>query len=591
MLVGREPERARLERSSSRPDTGPPAVWSCAASRASASRPCSTRVLADARDATVLRTQGLEVEAPLAFAALHRLLRPVLRLRADLPAPQARALGVAFGEDDGPGVEPFLVAVATLSLLTAAAEEDLVLCVVDDAHWLDPASAEALLFCARRLGADRAAHRVRDSRGQPRDVRPARTSRDRPDRSRPGRGPALLEEHLGGEPADEVAERLIVETRGNPLALLELPGELSPDQLRGSRRAARPSCTSPPASSSPSSTGAVDCPTPVQSLLLLAAADDTGDRAVAQAGSGLAGRRREQALEAAVESGLLSADGEPVQVRHPLVRSAVYQAATARNGAGSTGPWPTPSPARDPDREAWHRAAAAEGPDRGRRRGPGGRRVTCAAPRRLCLGAVGVRARSRADPRHRETGRPDRCGGPQRLGVRPGHPGPGPAGGRSPGHAWTRCCSATSPGSGDISRSTSARPPTPTGSSSRPRTRSTSSTQSAPWRSPYRRRGDADLRRGQRHRLPAVDIVAARPPSDSPRTACLKQLLDRDDLGGRRGLGAGRRGAGPRAARGEDVDDRDVLGNLGNAALQLGDDDAQRRFYSLALSRAREAGP
>ena len=105
----------------------------------------------------MLRTQGLEVEAPLAFAALHRLLRPLTRLREELPAPQARALRVAFGEEDGPSVEPFLVGVATLSLLTAAAEESLVLCVVDDAHWLDPATAGALLFCARRLGADRVA--------------------------------------------------------------------------------------------------------------------------------------------------------------------------------------------------------------------------------------------------------------------------------------------------------------------------------------------------------------------------------------------------------------------------------------------------
>jgi hypothetical protein len=91
------------------------------------------------------------------FAALHRLLRPLARLREELPGPQARALRVAFGEDDGPSVEPFLVGVATLSLLTAAAEENLVLCVVDDAHWLDPATAGALLFCARRLGADRVA--------------------------------------------------------------------------------------------------------------------------------------------------------------------------------------------------------------------------------------------------------------------------------------------------------------------------------------------------------------------------------------------------------------------------------------------------
>jgi predicted ATPase len=104
--------------------------------------------------ARVLSTSGVERESPLAFSALHRLLRPVANLDR-LPAPQARALRVAFGLEDGPSVEPFLVGVATLSALTDAAERDgPLLCVVDDAHWLDSASANALLFAARRLAAD-----------------------------------------------------------------------------------------------------------------------------------------------------------------------------------------------------------------------------------------------------------------------------------------------------------------------------------------------------------------------------------------------------------------------------------------------------
>jgi hypothetical protein len=98
----------------------------------------------------VLRTAGVEAESPLPFGALHRLLRPVAHF-GRLPVPQARALRVAFGLDDGPPVEPFLVGVATLSALTdAAAEDGPVLCVVDDAQWLDPASSAALLFTARR---------------------------------------------------------------------------------------------------------------------------------------------------------------------------------------------------------------------------------------------------------------------------------------------------------------------------------------------------------------------------------------------------------------------------------------------------------
>ena len=102
-----------------------------------------------------LARAGEALNQPL--QALHRLLRPLTRLRGTLPEPQAQALRVAFGEEEGAAVEPFLVGVATLSLLTSAAEENPVLCVVDDAHWLDAATAAALLFCARRLGADRVA--------------------------------------------------------------------------------------------------------------------------------------------------------------------------------------------------------------------------------------------------------------------------------------------------------------------------------------------------------------------------------------------------------------------------------------------------
>ena len=233
VLVGRDPERALLAAlvDEARHGTahsvvvrGEPGVGKSALLEA---------MVAEGDGAVVLRTEGLEVEAPLAFAALHRLLLPLTRLREHLPPPQARALAVAFGEDDGPSVEPFLVGVATLSLLTAAAEESLVLCVVDDAHWLDPASAGALLFCARRLGADRVvmvfaardgAATVFEAPGLAEvtltglDVEAAR---------------ALLATRLAGDPADDVARRLIAETSGNPLALLELPGELTAAQLEG----------------------------------------------------------------------------------------------------------------------------------------------------------------------------------------------------------------------------------------------------------------------------------------------------------------------------------------------------------------------
>ncbi len=318
--------------------------------------------VADVAEATVLTTQGLEAEAPLAFAALHRLLRPVLRVREDLPAPQSRALGVAFGLLDGPAVEPFLVAVATLSMLTAAAEEKLVVCLIDDAHWLDPASADALLFCARRLGADRvvmvfAAREDPEGAFDPQGLPELRLRGLDRESAR-----ALLAAHPGGAPAEQVADRLVVETRGNPLALLELPGELSLAQLQGF--VALPTMLH--------LTDHVErlfldrarrLPRRVQLLLLLAAADDTGDPSLlrrASAGLGMG----ESALEAALEWALVSDDGGRLRMRHPLLRSAVYHAATATDrrrvhqaladalaGLG------------DPDRQTWHRAFAVERPN------------------------------------------------------------------------------------------------------------------------------------------------------------------------------------------------------------------------------------
>ncbi len=283
-------------------------------------------LIGDAGEALVLRTQGLEVEAPLAFAALHRLLRPVMRLREQLPAPQARALRVAFGEEDGPSVEPFLVAVATLSMLAAAAEERLVLCVVDDAHWLDPATADALVFCGHRIGADRVliVFSARDGAGRP--FRPEGLAEMVLAGLDLAAARALLDERLGATPPGEVTERLIAETGGNPLALLELPTELSAAQLRGSS----------PLPAQLHLTARVErvfldrsrrLPAPVQSILLLAAADDTGELAVIRSAAADLGAD-EHALEAAVGSGLLVTDALAVKVRHPLVRSAIYQAAT-----------------------------------------------------------------------------------------------------------------------------------------------------------------------------------------------------------------------------------------------------------------------
>lgn len=222
----------------------------------------------------MLRTQGLESEAPLAFAALHRLLRPVLDHMGQLPAPQAKALRIAFGQAEGPAVEPFLVALATLSMLTGAAEEQTVVCVIDDAHWLDAATTDALLFTARRLDADRLVmlFAARDT-----DVRVFRPE-GIPTLALGGLDPvsvrALLAE-TAGTVAVQVSDRLLAETGGNPLALVELPTTLTAGQLNGT-------APLPPHLLLTSSVEGSflerfrRLPDGAQTLMLVAVADDTG---------------------------------------------------------------------------------------------------------------------------------------------------------------------------------------------------------------------------------------------------------------------------------------------------------------------------
>ena len=182
------PSEHGWERSSSRRATGPPAALVVRGEPGIGKSALLDAVVADVGDATVLTTQGLEAEAPLAFAALHRLLRPVLRLRDGLPAPQARALGVAFGEEDGPGVEPFLVAVATLSMLTAAAEERLVAVPGRRRALARPGLGGCAALLRSSARGRPGGHGVRCPRGHRGDVRPAGAARAGPERSRPGVG-------------------------------------------------------------------------------------------------------------------------------------------------------------------------------------------------------------------------------------------------------------------------------------------------------------------------------------------------------------------------------------------------------------------
>lgn len=319
-------------------------------------------LLAGVRGMQVLRAQGLESESPLAFAGLHQLLRPVLGLLGSLPTPQSRALRVAFGAEDGDQVEPFLVGLATLTMLTEAAEASPVLCLIDDAHWLDAATADALVFASRRLQADPVAMVFTARDGDARMFAP----RDMPTLHLAGldhsAARSLLRERAGAQLPDQVSESLLARTNGNPLALLELPATLTSEQLAGT--AALPAhlhLTQTVQRVFLDRTRGL--PEQVQTLLLVAAADDSGSLAVVARAAASLGVDA-AAIEQAERAQLLVTDRDNLRVRHPLVRSAVYQSATGyERRAAHRALAQALADGSDPDRQAWHLAASVEGPE------------------------------------------------------------------------------------------------------------------------------------------------------------------------------------------------------------------------------------
>ena len=316
-----------------------------------------------ARQFRVARTFGVEAEMELPFAAVQQLCAPLLGLRERLPEPQREALDVAFGLIGGPvhpAPNPFLVGLAVLGLLAEAAEEQPVVCLVDDAQWLDSASARTLAFVARRLLAERvglvfAARELGEALAGLPDLEVGPLSR------RDAR--ALLESVLPARLDDGVVERIVAETRGNPLALLELPRGLSPAQLAGGFGLP---------TTAPLSAGIEEgyarrlarLPADARRLLLVAAADPVGDPALVWRAAEPLGISESAAHT--VESEQLLALSPRVVFRHPLVRSAVYGSAdvTERREVHRALAEVT-DPATDPDRRAWHRAQATAVPDEG----------------------------------------------------------------------------------------------------------------------------------------------------------------------------------------------------------------------------------
>jgi DNA-binding CsgD family transcriptional regulator len=315
-------------------------------------------ILEQASELRVVRAAGVQSEMELAFAGLHQLLASMLDRLEDLPPPQGEALRTVFGLSSGRPPDQFFLGLAVLSLLSDVAEEQPLLCVVDDAQWLDRASADVLAFVARRV--------ERESVGL---IFAARAASDdlaglpelAVERLSDAEAGLLLDSILTAPLDPRVRDQIVSETRGVPLAMLEVLRELTPAELAGGFGLAGGS----PVSGSVEETfrRRIDAlPTDSRRLLQLAAADPVGDPLLVWRAAERLGISTDAATPPA-EAGLLEF-GARVRFRHPLVRSAAYWSASLQERQEVHRALGEATDSElDPDRHAWHRAHAAAGPD------------------------------------------------------------------------------------------------------------------------------------------------------------------------------------------------------------------------------------
>jgi DNA-binding CsgD family transcriptional regulator len=321
-------------------------------------------LIAEASGFGVARVAGVESEMELPFAGLHQLCAPMLDRLGSLPEPQRRGLSVAFGLASGESPDRFLVALATLSLMAEAAEEQPMLCVIDDAQWLDQASAQVLGFLGRRLLAEPVAlvFAVRtpapgDPSADPLAGLPELQLGGLDEQS----AQALLATVISGPLDESVRARILEETHGHPLALIELYRGRSAADLAGGF--ALPDAGDLPRRIEDQYAARLaELPAGVQRLVLLAAADPVGDPALIFRAAQVLGLDT-GTVNLAAASALLEF-GANVRFRHPLVRSAAYRAAAADDRrAVHAALAAVTDPLADPDRRAWHLAHATAGPD------------------------------------------------------------------------------------------------------------------------------------------------------------------------------------------------------------------------------------
>jgi DNA-binding CsgD family transcriptional regulator len=363
-LHGRETEQAALADllTAARAGSGGSLALLGEAGSGKSSLLTDTRGAATEAGMTVLLTSGIESEAPLAFAALQRLLQPLMYRLDAVPPPQSHALRVAFGQEVGEAGDRFLVFMGALSLLTAGAEDAPILGVVDDAHWLDDASAAALHFIARRIAVEPIALLWGARDNDPRRL----DTTDLPVLRLAGLDlaavSAVLAEATGTDVAPEVSALLLANTGGNPLAVRELPSVLTAGQLAG---------TAPLPPRLPVTERveqvfldrARRLSESAQTLLLVAAADDSARLATVLAAAEALGASP-TTLRELEESGLVAVTDDRVTLRHPLVRSAMYAAApSAERRQVHAALASVLTRTEDADRRAWHRSSSVVEPD------------------------------------------------------------------------------------------------------------------------------------------------------------------------------------------------------------------------------------
>jgi len=307
----------------------------------------------------ILRISGVESHVELPFSGLHELCAPLLDKTTRLPEPQADAIAAAFGMRAGSPPDRFLLGLAVLNLLAEAAGEDPLVCLVDDAQWLDQATADTLAFVGRRTAAEAIVLVFATRTGEERPALLELAQMMIPELSEEDAG-ALLQSVIPNPLDVRVRKRILAETRGNPLAILELPRWLTPAELTFGPHPSR-TRTMVARLEQGFLSQLEQLPRDSRLLMLIAAAEPLGDAALLWR----AAQRSHIGAEASVPakaSGLIEI-GDTVRFRHPLVRSVVYRSAAPHDRQAVHGALADVTDASlDPDRRAWHRANAADGP-------------------------------------------------------------------------------------------------------------------------------------------------------------------------------------------------------------------------------------